>query len=148
MKVLFVCTGNTCRSPMAEGIFRDKVLQDGLEGKIFSQSAGLSAVDKIPAAENAILTCREIGIDISGHTARRIAPEDTEAWDLYFPMSKTHAYILEQAGVAHTKIYIPKYIDDPYGQGLEVYRKCREKLEIELRLFYNNVVKRLITFEA
>lgn len=141
MKILFVCTGNTCRSPMAEGIFHKIIQEDGTDDRIFCQSAGISAVDKTPVSVNAAEVCREIGVDISDHMARRILPEDTVAWDLYFTMSKTHAYILEQAGVPVTKIYTPSYIDDPFGGDADVYRSCRQKLEIELKLFYNNRVK-------
>ena len=147
MKILFVCTGNTCRSPMAEGIFRKMMQERGMEDKVLCQSAGLSAVEGDPVSENAVLACREIGVDISEHTARRISGEELPVWDLYFPMSKTHGYILAQAGVPQTKIYIPKYIADPFGQDLEVYRECRDKLKSQLETFYDDYVTRLLVFD-
>ena len=132
---------------MAEGIFRKMMQERGMEERVLCQSAGLSAVDGMPVSENAVAACREIGVDISEHTARRITGEELPVWDLYFPMSKTHGYILAQAGVPQTKIYIPKYIADPYGQDLPVYRECRDKLCQQLELFYNDFVTRLLVFD-
>ena len=118
-----------------------------MEDKVLCQSAGLSAVEGMPVSENAVLACREVGVDIAEHTARRITGEELPVWDLYFPMSKTHGYILEQAGVPQTKIYIPKYIADPFGQSLTAYRECRDKLMNQLDLFYQSFVTRLLVFD-
>lgn len=147
MKVIFVCTGNTCRSPMAEGIFRQMMRERGLEELVLCQSAGLSAVDGDPVAENAVIACREIGIDIAGQEARRITGEEIPVWDLFFTMSETHAYILEQAGVSAQKIYIPSYIDDPFGQDLDTYRRCRDKLRAELQKFFDERVAGMLRYE-
>ena len=141
-KVLFICTGNTCRSPMAEGIFRDMLRRDGNE-EIMCQSAGLSALGGEPVTENAVEVCKEIGVDISGHCARRFTAEEIPVWDTYFTMSDTHAYILEQAGVPRDKIYVPSYIEDPFGGDLAVYRRCRDKLQEELAEFYSRLKRYL-----
>ena len=58
---------------MAEGIFRKMMVERGMEERVLCQSAGLSAVEGAPVSENAVLACREIGVDISDHTARRIS---------------------------------------------------------------------------
>ena len=71
IKILFVCSGNTCRSPMALGIFRQMVARAGLEGQVLCQSAGLSAVEGEPASENAILACRELGVDLTARSEER-----------------------------------------------------------------------------
>lgn len=139
MKILFVCTGNTCRSPMAEGLFRQLLERKGAQG-VFCGSAGLAAEEGQPASENAVLACREVGVDLAGHRARRVARGFLPAWDLFFPMSHTHAYILEQAGVAPEDIYLPAPIADPFGGSLEDYRRCRDQLAAELEAFYRRVV--------
>lgn len=143
MKILFVCTGNTCRSPMAMGLFRDMMQKRGLADKILCQSAGLSPAEGEPVAENAVLACKELGIDISSHTARKLTGEEIPVWDLFFTMTQTHAYILRQAGVPEQKIYVPDDISDPYGQDLDTYRLCRDKLSRELDIFYSELVSKL-----
>ena len=130
---------------MAEAIFRRFIINDGLQEKLFCQSAGLSAPEGAPASENAMKVMEEAGMDISAHRARRFISDDVEIWDLYFPMSPTHAYILERAGVPHTKIYLPKAIADPFGGDIAVYQDCRDRLEKEVKLFYNSMVQRLLS---
>ncbi len=147
MKILFVCTGNTCRSPMAEGIFRKMIKEKGLEDRVLCQSAGLSPAEDAPAAENAVAACREIGVDISAHTARRLTGEELPEWDIFFVMTATHAYILERAGALAQKIYVPDEISDPYGQDLEAYRACRDKLAAELEKFAQGCVAPALALE-
>ena len=115
---------------------------------LFCQSAGLSAVEGSPASEYAVQVMAEAGYDLSRHRSRKICADDMSAWDLYFPMTATHAYILEQAGVPVNKIYIPKEIFDPYGMGVKEYRSCRDILEKEVRLFYNDKVQRQLIVES
>ena len=121
---------------MAEGIFRSEMEQRGFEN-IMCQSAGLSPGEGEPVSENAVTVCKEIGVDISDHTARRFTPEEIGVWDVYFTMSKTHAYILAQAGVPAERIFVPGYIEDPYGGDLDTYRRVRDKLRDEMTEFHH-----------
>ena len=123
---------------MAEGIFRAEMEQRGFEN-IMCQSAGLSPVEGDPVSENAVAVMKEIGVDISEHTARRFTPEEIGVWDVYFTMSKTHAYILVQAGVPAERIFVPDYIEDPYGGDLETYRRVRDKLRDEMTAFHHHL---------
>lgn len=124
---------------MAEGIFRELIKNDREFDGLMCQSAGLSANNGELASVNSVTAMKEIGIDISEHRARKITPEEIPMWDAFFTMSKTHAYILERGGVPTDKIYVPSYIDDPFGGDLQEYRNCRDKIHEEVSSFYNRL---------
>lgn len=126
MKILFVCTGNTCRSPMAEGIFNHLS-----EGAI---SRGLMASVGSPASENAVKAMEKMGIDIKGHVSRQITIEDVKSADLVLTMTRGHKAALAQLPDAEGKVFtIGEYaggadVSDPYGGNADVYEKCAEQM--------------------
>ena len=120
-RVVFVCTGNTCRSPMAEGYLKS-VKDKGYE--IISR--GLSA-DGSPAATNSVNAMLEKGIDITGHVSRQMTYEDAEKADVIVCMSASHADILEALGIDKLKIFVLG-INDPYGGDMDTYRACRDEI--------------------
>jgi protein-tyrosine phosphatase len=87
IEILIVCTGNTCRSPMAEGLLRDKLRQRGLPVGV--SSAGLIS-DGTPATDTAVMTMADRGIDIDDHLSRRLRSELLDGVDLVVAMARQH----------------------------------------------------------
>ena len=85
--ILFICTGNVCRSPMAEALFRQAADGRG-EFRVFS--AGLGAVDGQPPTAHSVTAMRELGIDISGQRSRMLTPELVRQADYIFGMTHSH----------------------------------------------------------
>ncbi len=128
IRVLFICTGNTCRSPMAEAIY-GKISKEYGINSAFS-SAGLGFCQNDTVSPNAVEVCKEIGLDISSHRARPLRQHDIDITDIFVVMTKSHAEDLIYIGVAQNKIYILNGgIPDPYGSDLETYRKCRNLIK-------------------
>ena len=129
MTILFVCSGNTCRSPMAMALFRLK----GTE--VRAESAGIFAADGQPASPEAVKACKLLGADLSGHRSRRITPEIIEDSDIIAAMTLSHKMQLLLAGCPEEKAFtlseltgIPGDIPDPFGQSQEVYNRTAQEL--------------------
>ena len=142
IKILFVCTENQSRSVMAAEIFRDLLKKEQRED-IVCQSAGFAAVPGERIAENTLKVLEEIGITPEVLETRKITSDEIPIWDIFFTVSDTHAYIIEQACAVAEKIYVSSYIKDPFGNGIEAYRECRDKLIGEVRKFYDIIKFRL-----
>jgi protein-tyrosine-phosphatase len=132
--ILFVCTGNLCRSPMAAGLLRKRLAEEGLGGLYQVVSAGVWATDGQPASDNAIAVMAERGIDISDHTACSVTAGDVAAADVILVMGREHAQILRNTWLQYAwKIHrlsemVGKRqdIQDPYGGPIEEYRACAD----------------------
>ncbi|MBQ2676526.1 MAG: low molecular weight phosphatase family protein [Clostridia bacterium] len=123
MTVIFVCTGNTCRSPMAEGIAKNLMPQWDIS------SAGLMVSPDESVARNAVWAMDEIGIDISNHIPRQLDMDMADSADYIVPMTESHRFILQNAGVDNSKILdLGEPVPDPYGGDLPIYEACRDKL--------------------
>lgn len=140
MNILFVCTGNTCRSPMAKAIF-SKIAHE--RNDIYCKSAGMSFCNGAGVSRNAELVCKEIGIDISTHTAHCITKDDLEKTDIFAVMTVDHASVLISLGVPKEKIHIlGGGIVDPYGGDIEIYRKCRDSIMDGCKNLYNIITEK------
>jgi glycine hydroxymethyltransferase len=136
--VLFVCTGNICRSPMAEGLFREAVKHRG-DFKVMS--AGLGTIDGQPPSIHSVTAMRELGIDISGIRSRTLRAEMVKEADFIFGMTHSHAdTLLMLYPQAAEKVFLlrefdetlemfEKDISDPIGGSYETYQHCRDQIE-------------------
>jgi tRNA threonylcarbamoyl adenosine modification protein (Sua5/YciO/YrdC/YwlC family) len=131
-RVIFVCTGNICRSPMAEGLLRSKLKQLGKDRLVEITSIGVSAPLGMEASENAVRVMEEEGIDISGHKSRPLDAPLIKDADLIFVMEPKHKeIILAKVPQLSSKVYILN-IKDPIGKPIEDYRQVLQSLKDEL----------------
>lgn len=133
MNILFVCTGNTCRSPMAEGYLRSKKIKG-----LTVASCGIMA-DRSPATDLAVKAMLEKGIDISGHISSQITAEAVNCADKILCLSNSHLECLKSAGVDARKLYLlGDGISDPFGGNLDTYKKCRGEIFLAIDRLINS----------
>lgn len=141
IKVLFVCTGNICRSPTAEGVFRALVTAEGLAGHVATDSAGTHAyhVGEPPDGRSTAAALRR-GIDLSDLRARKVRASDYAEFDLVLAMDRGHADILRRQCPADLADRVKLFLDfapdlgiqdvpDPYYGGGDGFERVLDMIE-------------------
>ncbi len=144
-RVMFVCTANVCRSPMAEVILENIVKEHHLEDQIEVESSGIWASDGQPASELSRLVARENGLDLSSHRSQSVTPQLVKSSDLILCMTPSHKRdLLNIFPHFDNKIFTLKEygrenppqnnaIADPIGMNLNFYRSIFREIESEIK---------------
>jgi len=150
-KILLVCTGNICRSPLAAALLQRALTDRGIEGMDVS-SAGTGAWDGAPVSEGAYLVGLERGLDLSAHRARLLTRELIEEADLVLTMARHHRARVDELGGEGRVFVLGEYagregdeaeVSDPFGGDLEVYRDTCVELEALIEAAVERIVKEL-----
>lgn len=137
--IIFVCTGNTCRSPMAEALFKANLTQDE-KLNIEVKSYGLAVFGSDTANENAVKVMRERNIDISAHRSTPLSRLAVENADLIVTMTESRTDALLSAGVPNEKL-MTLNVPDPFGGSIEDYRRCADEIAAKLESVYDYIRK-------
>jgi protein-tyrosine-phosphatase len=152
-EILFVCTGNTCRSPMTEGLLKRSLKQAGLEN-ISVSSAGTNTLSGSPATLFAVEAAKVRGVDISGHISRKLNEHMLEQADLILVMNEAHLDRIKKLNRSSLrKAYLLKLfpekskregdfdIRDPIGGTLDDYNQIFLEMEGEMKRIFPYIQK-------
>jgi protein-tyrosine phosphatase len=136
-RILFVCTGNTCRSPLAEALARAEIARRGWK-HVEAASAGLAAADGDPAARAGVAVAARAGLDLASHRSRQLTPGLAASADLILAMGSAHLAELRRLGVGERAATVGDFaaggegegptVQDPFGGSEAVYEETLQEL--------------------
>lgn len=135
LRLIFVCSGNICRSPMAEGLARHSLQEASIPAQVISM--GTLGIFGRPASAHAVRVCQTAGLDLSKHSSQGISLGLLDQANLVLVMEQAHIDTLRgmNAGLHNVALFSrfdpegPTDVADPIGQTLEVYEACFARLE-------------------
>ena len=148
MRILFVCSGNTCRSPLAEAIARQLAADRGLHD-VTVASAGISAWEGAPASDGSLLVAMERGLDLSAHRARLLDRAMVDDAELILCMGPQHRDAAVATGGEGKAFLLTEWasrgedargVSDPYGGDLAGYRRAADDIAAALEKVFDRVV--------
>jgi protein-tyrosine-phosphatase len=134
-RILFVCIGNICRSPIAEAVARRALPEEAIV-----ESAGLQAIEGNRATAEAIEAAAELGLYLLDHRARPVTTLDLASYDRIIALTPAIGRTLERQFKIPRERLVILDVDDPYGCSLEIYRDCAAQLEREVQQWIEGMI--------